>query len=43
MPASSLTAAETDSPRMEIVGLGIVMIALSVVLLVWAFPSLPRR
>jgi hypothetical protein len=43
MAASSRTAVETDPPGMEIVGLGIVMIALSVVLLVWAFPSLPRR
>lgn len=30
-------------PQMEIAGLGIAMIAISVLLLVWAFPSLPRR
>jgi hypothetical protein len=30
-------------PQMAIAGLGIAMIAISVLLLVWAFPSLPRR
>jgi hypothetical protein len=28
---------------MEIAGIGIAMIALSVILLVWAFPRLPAR
>jgi hypothetical protein len=30
-------------PQMAIVGLGIAMIAMGVLLLVWAFPNLPRR
>jgi hypothetical protein len=30
-------------PQMVIAGLGIAMIAISVLLLVWAFPGLPRR
>jgi hypothetical protein len=30
-------------PQMAIAGLGIAMIAMGVLLLVWAFPNLPRR
>jgi hypothetical protein len=30
-------------PQMAIAGLGIAMIAISVLLLVWAFPNLPDR
>jgi hypothetical protein len=30
-------------PGMEIVGLGLAMIAFSVILLVWAFPRIPQR
>jgi hypothetical protein len=43
MPVSSPTALGTDLPDMEIAGLGLGMIALSVALLVWAFPRIPQR
>jgi hypothetical protein len=43
MPASSPTAARTDLRGMEIAGLGLGMIALSIALLVWAFPRIPQR
>jgi hypothetical protein len=33
----------TDLPGVEIAGLGLGMIVLSVVLLVWAFPRVPHR
>jgi hypothetical protein len=43
MPVSSHPASETDLVGMEIAGLGLAMIALSVVLLLWAFPRVPHR
>jgi hypothetical protein len=43
MPVSSHTARGTDLFSMEIAGLGLAMIALSVILLVWAFPRVPHR
>jgi hypothetical protein len=43
MPTSSRSAADTDLYVMEIAGLGLAMIVLSVLLLVWAFPRLPQR
>jgi len=43
MPVSSDRGSGTDLPEMEIAGLGIALIALSVILLVWAFPRLPNR
>jgi hypothetical protein len=36
-------AAGAEKDEVVIAGLGIAMIATSVLLLVWAFPSLPRR
>jgi hypothetical protein len=36
-------AGSAETNEMVIAGLGIAMIAVSVLLLVWAFPSLPRR
>jgi hypothetical protein len=43
MPVSSRKAPVTDLYVMEIAGLGLGMIVLSVLLLVWAFPRLPNR
>jgi hypothetical protein len=43
MPASSGKGRETDVSGMEIAGLGLAMIVLSVLLLVWAFPRIPHR
>jgi hypothetical protein len=43
IPVSSRTAAGTDCSEMEIAGLGLLMIAISILLLVWAFPKLPNR
>jgi hypothetical protein len=40
---SSQTAPGTDCYEMEIAGLGLAMIAISILLLVWAFPKLPQR
>ena len=42
-PFSSLIDQGTDPYRMEIAGLGLGMIVLSVLLLVWAFPRIPNR
>jgi hypothetical protein len=43
MPRFKTRPGEPILPEMEIAGLGIAMIAISVILLVWAFPNLPRR
>ncbi len=43
IPVSSHRARGTEYVEMEIAGLGIAMIAVSILLLVWAFPSLPAR
>ena len=43
MPVSSHTGGGTDLYSMEIAGLGLAMIVLSVLLLVWAFPRVPNR
>jgi hypothetical protein len=43
MPVSSQTGPRTDRYEMEIAGLGLAMIAISILLLVWAFPKLPNR
>jgi hypothetical protein len=41
--ASRSIGAATEPTHMEIAGLGLAMIAVSILLLVWAFPNLPRR
>jgi hypothetical protein len=43
MPVSSRKGPGTDCYGMEIAGLGVGMIVASVLLLVWAFPGLPKR
>jgi hypothetical protein len=42
-PVSSHIAPGTDHPEMGIAALGIAMVAVSLLLLLWAFPNLPRR
>jgi hypothetical protein len=43
MPVLSQRASGTDCYKMEIAGLGLGMIVLSVALLVWAFPRIPNH
>lgn len=43
IPVSSRKGLGTDCCKMEIAGLGLGMIVLSVLLLVWAFPRIPNR
>ena len=43
MPGQVQRTREPITYRMEIAGLGLGMIVLSVVLLVWAFPRIPNR
>jgi hypothetical protein len=43
MPVSSRRGPGTDSYEMQIAGLGVAMVVVSIVLLAWAFPGLPKR